>query len=179
MTWIISEKSQEKISTRIIGIRPHSTAKKFDDFYLMLILGLADGTQKQKSSIEDEEVFLQSKVPPQAYLAQWPQLQSLVIDAYLTEEGTDRTKKENVNAVVQQLISDVQENPLQDEFWNAINGYARRGAQRLNDLPDEPKSWEGFMETYQALIKALHSDAKSGATIAFEEYQEVFFEIDD
>ena len=179
MTWIISEKAQEKISSRIIGVRPHSTAKKFDDYYLMLILGLADGTQKQKIPTDEEEVFLQSKVPPQSYLAQWPQLQSLVIDAYLTEEGTDRTKKENVNAVVQQLISDVQESPLQDEFWNAINGYARRGAQRLNDLPEESKSWEGFMETYQALVNALYSNAKSGTNDAFEEYQELFFEIDD
>ena len=175
MAWRISENAREMISSKISGPRPNTKAKKFDDYYLMLILGLAFGTQKS-TPLDDEDVFLQKLSPPQSYETQWHQIQSLVLDAYLTEEGTDRAKKEKVNAVIQQLISNEQETPLKEKFWDVINGYARRGAECLAELPPGKKSWENFIEEYYSLVKALYLDAKNQNENEMNEYYETWFD---
>jgi hypothetical protein len=178
MAWRISEKSREMISQKISAPRPSTKANTFDDYYLMLILGLAHGTQKS-NPLDDEEVFLQKLSPPADYEPQWQQIQALVIDAYLTEEGTDRSKKENVNAVIQQLISDEQETPLRDKFWEVINGYTRRGAECLSELPPGKKSWEDFMEAYYSLVRATYLDTKNKNEDEMKKYYQEWFEDQD
>lgn len=175
MAWKISEKAREMISSKISGPRPNTKAKIFDDYYLMLILGLAFGTQKS-TPLDDEIVFLQKLSPPQSYETQWHQIQSLVLDAYLTEEGTDRAKKQKVNAVIQQLISDEQETPLKEKFWDVINGYARRGAECLAELPAGKTAWEDFMEVYYSLVKALYLDAKNENDDEMDQYYLTWFD---
>jgi len=158
MSFEIDEDGEKGIQARILGDRPKTQAAVFDDYFLMLNLGLAAGYQTSKDSTNSGEsrVFYQSSSPPAAYTESWNSIIGLVIVNCLREEAIDFENKEEMNSQIQKLISEDLEAPFTEYFWKVINGYARTGAQIILDMPSEKMQWEEFLNfSYLAEIDKL------------------------
>jgi len=164
MSFDISVTGEEELSKRIHGRRPSSNAKMYDDYHLMLMLGLAAGfpTSKDNENSGENRNFYQGNSPPESYRNSWPNIVGLVINTVVQDETGDTADKSELNTIIQTLVSGDAEETFTDIFWEKINGFARTGALKICDIPNEPMTWDEFLRfRYLPLLKAL-SDDKSG-----------------
>mgnify|MGYP001359936451 CR=1 FL=1 len=167
MSFTIANSGEKAIADRIKGERPKSSAPLFDDYYLLLMLGLASGKKlpaKHAKVGEERPIFAAGvKRPPNLYEGVWDEIVALVVTKEIQNRGVDMDNKGDVNDVIQNLLSDDQTTPYTNDFWEAMNGYMRSGALHMRDIPiDKKDSWEVFMADYYIpLCKALDADAIS------------------
>ena len=159
MSFEIDEDGERGIQARILGNRPRTQAAVFDDYFLMLNLGLAAGYQTSKDNCGESRVFYQPNSPPGAYTKSWNSIIGLVIVNSLREEAIDFENKEEMNSEIQKLIGEDLEEPFTDDFWEAINGYARTGAKIILDMASDKMQWEEFLHfSYLAVIDELQEE---------------------
>ena len=171
MSFYISVTGEEELSKRILGRRPSTNAKVYDDYHLMLMLGLAAGrpTSKTNSDAGESRNFYQGISPPGNYRNSWHNIVGLVINNVVRNELGDSVGKSELNAIIQTLVSGEAEDTFTDDFWEQINGFARTGALKICDIPTEPMTWDEFLcIRYLPLLEALNDDKNGDGTTTHE-----------
>lgn len=181
MSFVIDQKGRDELKKRLLGGRPSSSAPMFDDYYLFLMLGLAEGnpTRNDASGLGEQNLFRQQPYPPADYKESWELVQGLVIQNVLRSKRIDLSDKKSVNEEIQKLISDDTESPFTAEFWDAINGFARTGALKIQLIPPTETTWDLFMSHhYLKLLDAYASDKINKDTKQFDALQDTWFLFD-
>jgi hypothetical protein len=171
MSFEISVTGAEELSKRILGRRPSTNAKMYDDYHLMLMLGLAAGrpTSKTNSDAGESRNFYQGNSPPESYRNSWHNIVGLVINNVVRHELGDSVEKSELNAIIQTLVSGEAEDTFTDDFWDKINGFARTGALKICSIPYEPMTWDEFLYfRYLPLLEALSDDKNGDGTTTHE-----------
>jgi len=172
MSFDISITGEEELSKRILGRRPSSNAKVYDDYHLMLMLGLAAGRPTTKTNPDVGEIrnFYQGTSPPENYRNSWPNIVGLVINNVVRDELGDEVEKSELNAIIQTLVSNDAEDTFTSLFWEKINGFALTGALKIIEIPNEPMTWDEFLHfRYLPLLEALNEDKNGDGTTTSEE----------
>lgn len=178
MSFTIDLDGRKELEKRILGGMPRTSAPIFDEYYLFLMLGLAEGTPTRANGegAGDSSVFRQQPYPPEAYKASWELIQALVIQNMLRYKRVNLTKKEEVNQEIQSLITNDTESPFSTNFWDAINGFARTGAIKIKLIPPAETRWDLFFsQHYLELLDAFNSDKINGDTKQFDALQDTWF----
>jgi hypothetical protein len=149
----------EQWFTHIKDQKPYIETK-FDLFYFCSMLGIAAG---RKSSItgrsEANEIvkyFVKSYLPVQKLII------GLLIKAELRRLGINAAEKDQVYALLNEIVDPDSPTKLTEAGLTKLNEYASGGYDVLSEeLPTKPYSVEDFLRTYTALLRNKASASRN------------------
>jgi len=169
MGFKIPEQGKEEIHARIelkgTGTkRPQTNAPEFDDYYLLVMLGISSGAGLPESDAPEGILgncreFRQQWAAPADYKTVYHSLVGLVLSVRMEELGIDRKDAKAVNDYLQTMLSTEEEAPFTPLYFTSINNFANAGAKYIRLIPKGKMEWEIFIQNYyNPLCKALLDD---------------------
>jgi len=171
MGFRIPEQGKEEIHARIESSgagskRPKTTAAEFDDYYLLVMLGISSGMglpeeDADEGILGDCREFRQQWAAPHDYKPVYHSLVGLVISVRMEEIGIDTKDPKVVNDYLQTMLSEKEEDPFTTQYFQCINNFANAGAKYIRYIPRQKMEWEIFIQDYyNPLCKALLNDGR-------------------